>query len=516
MSNNNKYNLVMEARDIVKIYPGTLALDGVSMQIYGGSVNALVGENGAGKSTLMKILAGIEKPDQGEILLYKKGISEEVRFSSSRDSVKRGIGIIHQELNLFENMNVAENIFANQEIIEKNVIRKIDHKAQEEAAGKVLKRLGQNIDPGTLVRNLRLGQQQIVEIAKAVIRDPHILIMDEPSSALSVQEVKVLFRVVEELKSQGVAVIYISHRLEEVKELSDYITILRDAKFIDAGKADKFPMNEIIKKMVGKDPSLFFSHTENYSSDNEILKVSNITLRKMGGGYLLNNVSFSLKKGEILGIYGLMGAGRSELVETIMGLHPEAMSTIIHNGRQIDGLDVRDRISNGIALIPEDRQREGLFLNLSVKKNMTISSLSEYTKIIHILKYNEDLSVNNKIRELGVKVTDPDISINALSGGNQQKVAIGKWLLTKPDVLLMDDPTRGVDVGAKSDIFSIMKEMAKQGLGIIFISTEINELFTVSDRIIVLAKGVVTGQFDIAEATEAKLRQASEKGIVVA
>ncbi|MCK5197827.1 MAG: sugar ABC transporter ATP-binding protein, partial [Spirochaetales bacterium] len=307
MSNNNKHNLVMEARDIVKIYPGTLALDGVSMQIYGGCVNALVGENGAGKSTLMKILAGIEKPDQGELLLYKDGISEEVRFSSSRDSVKRGNGIIHQELNLFENMNVAENIFANQEIIEKNVIRKIDHKAQEEAAGKVLKKLGQNIDPGTLVRNLRLGQQQIVEIAKAVIRDPYILIMDEPSSALSVQEVKVLFRVIEELKSQGVAIIYISHRLEEVKELSVYITILRDAKFIDSGKADKFPMNEIIKKMVGKDPSFFFSHTENYSSDNEILKVSNVTLRKIGGGYLLNNVSFSLKKGEILGIYGLMG-----------------------------------------------------------------------------------------------------------------------------------------------------------------------------------------------------------------
>lgn len=516
MSSNNKHKLVMEAKDIVKVFPGTVALDKVSMKIYGGCVNALVGENGAGKSTLMKVLAGIEKPDQGELILYKEGAPEKVSFNSSRDSVKRGIGIIHQELNLFENMNVAENIFINQEIIEKPGIRKINHRVQEEEAEKVLKKLGQTIDPKTLVRNLRLGQQQIVEIAKAVIRDPQILIMDEPSSALSVQEVKVLFSVIEELKSHGVAIIYISHRLEEVKELSEYITILRDAKLIDAGEADNFEMTEIVKKMVGKDPSLFYTHTENYSSDDEILKVSNVTLRKIGGGYLLNDVSLSLKKGEILGIYGLMGAGRTELMETIMGLHPEAESTIIHHNRQIDNLDVRGRINTGVALIPEDRQRDGLFLNLSVKKNMTISSLSEYMKFIHILQNNEDRKVNEKIKELRVKVSNSDISINALSGGNQQKVVIGKGLLSKPDVLLMDEPTRGVDVGAKSDIFSIMKDMAKQGIGIIFVSSEINELFTVSDRIIVLAKGVVAGQFDISEATEAKLRQASEKENVVA
>jgi len=513
---NNKHELVMEAVDIVKIFPGTLALDNVGMKIYSGCVNALVGENGAGKSTLMKILAGIEKPDKGKLLLYKDNIPEEVSFNSSRDSVKRGIGIIHQELNLFENMNVAENIFINQEIIENKSVRKIDHKAQVEAAGNVLRKLGQNIDPRTLVRNLRLGQQQIIEIAKAVVRDPHILIMDEPSSALSVQEVKVLFNVVAELKSQGVAIIYISHRLEEIKELSEYITILRDAKFIDAGASDQFSMDDMIKKMVGKDPELFYSQTKNYSTNENILEVSDVRLRKTGGGFLLDNVSFSLKKGEILGIYGLMGAGRTELVETIMGVHPEAESSILHNGKSIDNLDIRNRISNGIALIPEDRQREGLFLNLSVKKNMTISCLTEYTKIIQILKSMENNSVNAKIGELGVKVSDSDISINALSGGNQQKVVIGKWLLTNPDVLMMDDPTRGIDVGAKSDIFSIMKNLAKKGIGIIFISTEINELFTVSDRIIVLAKGVVTGEFDIADATEAKLRQASEKGVVVA
>jgi ABC-type sugar transport system ATPase subunit len=514
MSNNSKHELVMEAKDISKFYPGTVALNRVSMHVYKGCVNALVGENGAGKSTLMKIIAGIEKPDKGELILYNNGEAEQVFFHSSRDSEKRGIGIIHQELNLFGEMNVAENIFINQEIIDNAGIRKINHKSQEAEAKKVLKKLGQNIDPKTLVKNLRLGQQQIVEIAKAVIRNPHILIMDEPSSALSGEEVKVLFRVVEELQSRDVAIIYISHRLEEVKKLSKYITILRDANFIDAGEAENFTMNEVVQKMVGKDPSQFFSHTESYSTNDDFLKVSNVTLRKIGGGFLLDDVSFSLKRGEILGIYGLMGSGRTELMETIMGLHPEAASTIFHNGRQIDKLDIRDRIKDGIALIPEDRQRDGLFLNLSVKKNMTISSLAEFKNFIHILKAAETKEVNKKITELRVKVNNADIPISALSGGNQQKVIVGKWLLTMPDLLLMDDPTRGIDIGAKSDIFTIMKDLAKQGVGILFISSEINELFTVSDRILVLAKGAVSGIFDISEATEERLRKASELGIV--
>lgn len=503
--------LAMEARDITKVFPGTTALQNVSFKIYRGKINVLVGENGAGKSTLMKIIAGIEQPTVGTLHMYgEDGAAEAVSFPSTREAAKKGIGIVHQELNLFTDLDVAENIFMNKEL-KKFGSAFIDHNTQAEKAREVLKRLGQDINPKTPVRDLRLGQQQIVEIAKTMIDEPKILIMDEPTSSLSVQEVRVLFRVINELKQQGVAIVYISHRLEEVKEIGDYITILRDSKMIDCCRIADIEMSEIIQKMVGRDPKKFFSG-QAHVTGRELLQVKNMTLPRFGGGFTLENVSFSVKEGEILGIYGLMGAGRTELLESMMGVYEKAEGEVWLEGTRLDKLNTKKRIQKGLVLIPEERQREGLFLNLSVEQNLTMASILRYVKGFHILKQLEDQRVDEMIKEMAIKVSSPQISINALSGGNQQKVVIGKGLLTKPKVLLMDEPTRGIDVGAKSDVFEIMNGMAKGKFGVVFVSSELEEIFSMSDRILVLSKGRIRGEFNRSEATEEKIRKASEIG----
>lgn len=503
--------LVLEAVGVRKVYPGTIALRDVDMKVYSGSINALVGENGAGKSTLMKIIAGIEQPNAGKMLMYgEDGTSEEVTFNSTRDAAGKGIGIVHQELNLFADLDVAENIFMNKERTKYHKLY-IDHASQVEEAGRILRKLGQDIDPATPVRDLRLGQQQIVEIAKTMIDEPGILIMDEPTSSLSIPEVRVLFEVIEDLKKHDVAIIYISHRLEEIKEIGDYITILRDARLIDAGRVDQMEMSDIIEKMVGRDPKKFFSG-QAHETGKELLRVKDMTLPRYGGGYTLDKVSFSVKKGEVLGIYGLMGAGRTELLESLMGGMEKAEGEIWLDEKRIDGLDLKSRIEAGLVLIPEERQREGLFLNLSVEKNMTMSSIENYTKGFHILSKLEDSSVLEMIKAINIRVAAPDISISALSGGNQQKVVIGKALLTNPKILMMDEPTRGIDVGAKSDVFKIVDTMAQDGFGIVLVSSELEEVCSMSDRIIVLSKGRVTAEFDRADTNEEKIRRASEIG----
>lgn len=505
-----KDGLVMEALGIDKVYPGTQALRSVDFKIYKGKVNVLVGENGAGKSTLMKIIAGIEQKTNGKMIMYNEdGSGEEVSFSSTREAVQKGIGIVHQELNLFAELNVAENIFMNKELM-KNPLY-IDHGSQKERAVEVLRKLGQDIDPDTCMHELRLGQQQIVEIAKTMVDEPKILIMDEPTSSLSVQEVEVLFNVIADLKAQGVAIIYISHRLEEISEIGDYITILRDAQLIDFNEIAAMEMPEIIEKMVGRDPKKFFKG-EAHETGEVLLKVRDMTLPRLGGGYTLDHVSFDVREGEVLGIYGLMGAGRTELLESIMGVVEKTTGDIWLNDDKIDRLDTKERIERGLVLIPEERQREGLFLNLAVDQNLTMSSLKSFTKIFHLNKAKEERSVIETIKQIAIKVASPQISINALSGGNQQKVVIGKGVLTRPKILLMDEPTRGIDVGAKSDVFEITNKMANDKFGIVLVSSELEEIFSMSDRIIVLSKGKVTGVFDRADATEEKVRKASEIG----
>ena len=499
-------DIIMRARQVTKIYPGTVALNKVDYAIHRGKVNVLVGENGAGKSTLMKILAGVEQATKGELLLEGKP----VRIESIFDAEAHGIGIIFQELNLFPNLSVAENIFMAHELTGPTGI---NHAEQERRTAELLARLEQPINPKTLVGSLRIGQQQIVEIAKALAQDISILIMDEPTSALSVSEVEVLFRIIEELKSQGVSIIYISHKLEELMQIGDYITVLRDGNLVANAAMDDIDLGWIVAQMVGRDTQWKYTPPQ-HEYGATILEVNDLVLPRPSGaeGYVLEHVSLSLQAGEIVGIYGLMGSGRTELFETLMGLHPYATGSIRLNGKELTGTRIAQRIQAGVMLIPEDRQRDGLVQKLSVKQNMILASLRNYLSRFYLSNGKENTSVARLVKELAIKVSNPDNLITSLSGGNQQKVVVAKALLTGPKVLLMDEPTRGIDVGAKEEILDIMRQLAAQGLGIIFVSTELKEVMAMADRVLVMSKGRITKTFSRAEATEEALVSASAIG----
>jgi erythritol transport system ATP-binding protein len=471
----------------------------------------LVGENGAGKSTLMKIVAGVEQPTSGN--LYLNG--QEVSFKSVRDAARLGIGIIFQELNLFPNLNIAENIFMAREVVRHTAI--IDHKAQIERTKTLLERLEHPLDPTTLVSDLRVGQQQIVEIAKALSQEVSILIMDEPTSALSTEEVEVLFRIIKELKSQGVAIIYISHRLEELMQIGDYITVLRDGNLRDSKPMDAIDVPWIIDQMVGE-ASVTAVKTKTHTAGDEVLRVESVSLPRQGGDFAVDNLSLSLRAGEIVGIYGLMGAGRSEFFECLIGLHPESSGKVWLAGKPVKSHKrLGERIRMGLTLIPEDRQREGLVQIMSVADNMLLASLWKYLKAgFHLVEEKKKRSVNQMIKDLSVKTPSPQVEVSSLSGGNQQKVVIGKALLTSPKVLLMDEPTRGIDVGAKAEVFQIMGELAAEGLGIMFVTSELKEILAISDRVIVMSKGKITAELACAEATEEALVAASAKGHEIA
>ena len=495
-------DIILSARNVTKVYPGTRALDSVDFDVRRGKVNVLIGENGAGKSTLMKILAGVERASDGKLLLEGKP----VRHADTIEAEKDGIVIIYQELNLFPNLSIAENIFAGREKARNGI--HIDHRAQEAEARSLLARLQHDLDPKTLVGELRIGEQQIVEIAKALSRDAKILIMDEPSSALSDSETEVLFKIIGELKASGVSIVYISHRLEELLRIGDYITVLRDGKLRASAPRSDVDLPWIIRHMTGG-MNIDVGSDESRKIGEPYFELRGVSLPRVGGGWTVDKVSLRLRRGEILGLYGLIGAGRSELFECIMAARPEATGEIVINGKTLTTSDIAGRISDGIALIPEDRQREGLIQNLSVASNMTISSLGRFTKFFRILDAEEDREVDGRIKQLSIKVSSRDASIGSLSGGNQQKVVIGKGLLACPKVLLMDEPTRGIDVAAKGDVFRIVRALASDGMGVILVTSELKEILAISDRIIVLSKGRVTGTFDRSEATEEKLVAAS-------
>ena len=505
MTDNSDTGIILKARGITKVYPGTLALNQVDFNVYRGKVNVLVGENGAGKSTLTKILAGAEVPTRGQLELE----GEPVRIESFHHAVAHGIGMIHQELNLFPNMNVAENIFIARELTRGRV--HIDHTTQVARAQELLDMLEADIDARDQVADLRIGQQQMVEIAKALALDTRILIMDEPTSALSAAEVEVLFRVIQDLKTRGVTIIYISHRLEELVRIGDHITVLRDGNLMQAAPMTDIDVPWIIARMVGTDKDREYTHPS-MATCEEVLKVNNLSLDRPGGGYTVDHLSFSLCKGEILGIYGLMGAGRSELFECLMGLQQAARGRVMLEGKDITKGAVDDHIRAGLALIPEDRQREGLVQVLSVSDNMSLSSLWKFIRWVHILGDRLKQAVGRMIEDLSIKVPSASVLISSLSGGNQQKVVIGKALLTTPKVLLMDEPTRGIDIGAKRDVFGIMNDLAAQGLGIIFVTSELKEIMAVSDRIMVMSNGRITGEFTKETATEEDIVTASAVG----
>jgi len=499
--------ICMEARKVSKIYPGTVALNNVDFKVYRGKVNVLIGENGAGKSTLMKIMAGIEQPSSGEIMLG----GEPVHLKNTRDAASKGIGIIHQELNLFPNLTVAQNIFMAREETKWGGIA-LNQGKHIEKTRSILEKLEHPMDPRTIVSNLKVGQQQIVEIAKTMARqDLRVLIMDEPTSSLSSAEVEVLFRLIQDLKSRGISIIYISHRLEEIMRIGDYITILRDGHLVAEDAVANIDIPCIVRHMVGRDQTKTVVKREKEFSE-EVLRVESLTLPRPGGGYYVDDVSFSLHKGEVLGIYGLLGAGRTELLETLMGLHPEAKGNIYLEGKKIKAESVWKQIERGFAHIPEDRQREGLIQTLSIAKNMTLASLKNYTKFFYLSETLENKSIVRMIRDLFIKAPDPKLPILSLSGGNQQKVVIGKGMLTSPKIMLMDEPSRGIDVGAKADVYKIVDQLASQGLGIILVASELKEIIAISDRVLVMSGGKLTGEFVGPDISEENLVRASSGG----
>lgn len=495
----------LSIRQGTKVYPGTIALKEVDFDLRMGAVNVLVGENGAGKSTMMKVIAGVERLTSGSVRMDGR----EVEFRSTDDAARHGIGIVFQELNLFPNMTVAENIFITREKTRLGI--DIDRAEQRRLTQALMRRLEHDIDPDTLVGDLKVGQQQIVEIAKSLSQDARILILDEPTSALSAAEVEILFRVIDDLRAQGVGIVYISHRLEELIRIGDYITVLRDGVITGAQSMEGVDIPWIVRNMIGQASKDFAKEVE-HEFGAEIFRAEHITAADRSGGFAVNDVSLSLRAGEILGVYGLMGAGRSELLECIIGQNRDYRGQIFVDGTRLTTRSVAGRIARGIALIPEDRKQDGLVQILSIRENMTLSSLAAFTRGFHMSLRREAETVREFVRRMTVKIASPEHEVSSLSGGNQQKVVISKALMTNPRILLMDEPSRGIDIGAKAEVFRVMRKLAADGLGIIFVTSDLEEVMSLSDRIIVMSNGRITGEFDRAIATETALIEASAKG----
>lgn len=500
--------IYLHAEKIDKIYPGTRALDQVSFDIKRGKVNVLIGENGAGKSTLMRIIAGIEKQSAGK--LYLQG--REVSFNSTVDARAHGIAIIHQELCLFPNLTVFQNLFMSSERTRLGMLDDAEHRR---LAKQVLARLKYPIEPDTLVGDLRVGQQQMIEIARnLLIPNLKILIMDEPTSSLSEQEVDVLFNIMRELTASGISIVYISHRLEELMRIGDFVTIFRDGRLVADAAVKDIDVPWIVKQMVGEGKS-YPKRTVpvDWSEQETVLEVKDLSLPKSGGGYLLNKVSFSLHKGEVLGIYGLLGAGRTEIFECIMGMRPNHTGKIVLNGQTLKIESVSEQIAQGFAWLPEDRQRDGLIQTMDIDKNIALANISAYAKATGLInRSKESAATDAMIKDVRIKVADKTLPVLSLSGGNQQKVVFAKGALTNPQIMLLDEPSRGIDIGAKTEIFNLIYQYAQRGVSLLVVSSELEEIIAIADRIIVLSNGIKTAEFSGSEITQDNLVRASYMG----
>lgn len=497
-------SVVMRARGITKSYGATRALKGVDFSIRKGTVTVLFGENGAGKSTLMKILSGVEPPTSGTLELD----GEPLQLRDTVDAASHGIAIIHQELSLAPNLNVRDNIYMGREQARGGVL--IDYAAENATTVRLMERLEEYLDPKTLVGDLRLGQQQIVEIARALAGNARVLIMDEPTSALSGSEVEVLFKLIRELTAENVAIVYISHHLEEALEIADHAVVFRDGDLVAIGDRNDIDLGWVISNMVGRDvgklsPDLLDEFGE------PVLALENIVIADPSNPARLavDDLSLEVRAGEVVCLYGLMGAGRTELLEALAGRIPIQSGTVTLKGKTIGRETIAERIELGLALVPEDRQRDGLVQTMSVGENASLANLLTFVKGVLIHRRRERESINKAIADVRVKTSGPSAAISSLSGGNQQKVVISKILMTEPDVILLDEPSRGIDVGAKAEIFGLMAREAKRGLGVLFATSEVGEALGVSNRVIVLSKGRIVGEFNPAHTDREGLMVAS-------
>ncbi|NAZ36365.1 sugar ABC transporter ATP-binding protein [Rubellimicrobium sp. CFH 75288] len=495
---------VLEARGVAKSFGSIHALKGVNFAVRAGQVTTLFGENGAGKSTLMKILSGVLQPSAGEILL--DGVP--VVFASSADAQERGVSIIHQELSLAPNMSVRDNIFMGREI---RGPFGVDFAEEERQTRALMQELEEEIDPLTLVEDLRLGQQQIVEIARALSINSRILIMDEPTSALSASEVEVLFRVIRDLKSRGVAIVYISHHLEEALLITDHAVVLRDGAMVAQAERASIDLPWIVRHMTGENYDLGSPPTD-YEMGETALVVEGVSVPDASGADLVDRLSLSVRAGEIVCLYGLMGAGRTELLEAIAGRLPLSAGRVLLHGRDVSHLSIAERIREGLVLVPEDRQRDGLVQTMSVGENLSLASIMDFTRGFFTSRERERTVIAEAIRRTHIKTAGPGAPIGSLSGGNQQKVVIGKMLATGPRVVLLDEPSRGIDVGAKAEVFRLLVEGARQGLAVVFSTSELAECLSVAHRIVVMRKGRIAAEFGPDVAKE-RIMAASGEGV---
>ncbi|GFR36376.1 galactose/methyl galactoside ABC transporter ATP-binding protein MglA [Thermobrachium celere] len=500
MQENMQNKYLLEMINISKQFPGVKALDKVTLRVRPGTVHALVGENGAGKSTLMKCLFGIYHPDEGEIYLDGK----KVKFQNARQALDNGVSMVHQELNLVRQRNIMDNIWLGR-YPQSGLF--IDEKRMYEETKKIFDVLDIDLDPREKVSKLSVSQMQMIEIAKAVSYNSKIIVMDEPTSSLTEKEVAHLFKIIKALKQKGVGIIYISHKMDEILEISDDVTVMRDGKWIDTKPASELDIDTIIKMMVGRDLTHRFPEKDNKIGD-VILRVSNLTAKRQPS---IKDVSFELRRGEILGVAGLVGSKRTDIVETLFGLKEIEKGDIEVNGKSIKISNPRDAIKNGFALVTEERRSTGIFGMLDIKFNSTIANINSYCKFGVVDDKRCQKDTQWVIDSMRVKTPSQKTAIGTLSGGNQQKVIIGRWLLTEPDILMLDEPTRGIDVGAKYEIYQLIIDLAKKGKAIIMISSEMPELLGVTDRIMVMSNGYLAGIVETKKTNQEEIMRLAAK-----
>jgi ribose transport system ATP-binding protein len=486
---------ILKVEGVSKGFPGVQALNGVNFELRRGEVHALVGENGAGKSTLMKILSGVYRPDSGKVILRGK----EVHFQNSREAAEVGIGIIYQELNLIPHLTVAQNIFIGHE--PRTPLGYIDDRKMNVDAAAILGQLNLDIDPSRRLNTFPIAKQQMVEIAKALSKDSDILIMDEPTSALAESEIDELFKVIHGLRDRGVGIIYISHRLDELKHIVDRITVFRDGQYIDTCEFSAVTLDEVVAKMVGRKLEKMFPSRNNKPTDRKLLEVRHIVREGV-----LKDISFDLYEGEILGFAGLMGAGRSELARAIFGADPITSGEVWRDGKRLRIHSPSDAIESGIAYLSENRKEEGLAVKMRLDQNVTMANIGAVSNLLGVISQARELKATGTyVDELNIRTPSLQQVINNLSGGNQQKVVIAKWLFRDSRILIFDEPTRGIDVGAKYAIYELIEKLAREGVGVIMISSELPEILGMTDRVLVLHEGRLTATLRTKETNQEEI-----------